>query len=289
MIDQRRTRIAAPAPGRRGCDKHRVRPGGHPVRRLVWTTAVSLVLAVLLATDPVDAFAAWSGRGSDPGATTATRVATMAAPVVTARGTTAVVGWAAGALATGQPASGYVVRRTVGGTTTTICTATQALRSCTDPAPTQAMSSYTVAATFASWTGQASTGTSYSADVTAPTSTVSAPIAGKDYKLGNSGGNSWAKACSSGPGVCGTTADAGSGIASVTFSLTRSAPSAACWNGTAFVSGSCLVTAATTAGGWYSAIPVGVMSNGGSYAITITVTDAIGNQTTVNRVFTTST
>jgi hypothetical protein len=77
--------------------------------------------------------------------------------------------WTGTQLSTGRQPDSYQVRRTLGSTTTTVCTTTTAL-TCSDTKPTQTVT-YRVVARIGSWTST-SVATTYNPDQTAPVSTL---------------------------------------------------------------------------------------------------------------------
>lgn len=116
---------------------------------------------------PAAAMAAFVALGSGSGPTSAASFPAPGRPTVTAGGGTQVtVAWTGTALSTGKAVDSYLVRRTVGATTTTVCTTTTL--TCTDT-PTAA-ASYVVVARIGSWTST-SAATSYTPDTTPPTIT----------------------------------------------------------------------------------------------------------------------
>ncbi len=133
---------------------------------------ITVFVAALVLVEPITAWAAYTLAGNGHGASGATAVASQSAPTVVKSGSSAVVSWPAGSLATGQTATGYVVRRTVGTSTSTVCTTQSPTRTCTDTAPAAGTATYQVASVFASWTGPFSPATTYAADVTAPSTTA---------------------------------------------------------------------------------------------------------------------
>jgi Big-like domain-containing protein/GlcNAc-PI de-N-acetylase len=90
----------------------------------------------------------------------------------------------------------------------------------------------------------APTSTTFTYDTTAPTFTVTFPAASGSYTTA-----SWNAGC----GVCGTAADAGSGVNKVEVSIRRG--SGNYWNGTAFASSSEVFFPATGTSSWQYAFP----------------------------------
>jgi hypothetical protein len=126
----------------------------------------------------------------------------------------------------------------------------------------------------------ASTPFNVTLDTVLPTQTITDPKNGVAYK-NNTGpaASQWANTCAGAPGACGTTADSGSGITSVTLSL-RNTVANTCWTGsgtTYLACGSPLSVTGTTT--WSKFISYTVVT-GKSLQLTITVTDLAGNVTT---------
>jgi hypothetical protein len=118
-------------------------------------------------------------------------------------------------------------------------------------------------------------------DTVLPTLTITDPKNGVAYRdaSGMMAGR-WANTCGgTTPGACGTTADSGSGVTSVTLQL-RDTVTNTCWTGTLIVYGTCGsplgVTGTTT---WAKPISYLVVT-AHSLELTIAVTDLAGNVTT---------
>jgi len=117
-------------------------------------------------------------------------------------------------------------------------------------------------------------------DTVLPTLAITDPKNGVAYRntTGPMAGR-WANTCAGTPGACGTTADSGSGVTSVTLRL-RDTTANTCWTGTGTTYGACGsplgVTGTTT---WSKAIAYTVVT-GRSLELTITVSDLAGNVTT---------
>lgn len=202
------------------------------------------------------------------------------------------------------PASSYEVYRytaATGGTGSLVCTTTTTF-TCTEARTALATGTYhyAVRAKFATnWLAE-STRRSYSHDATAPTVTVTRPLAG------SAGGsvalrNSVTSGCSSGGVACGTAADSGGGtVSTMQYTLLRNwittatgATTYACWNGSSWVTVStaaCTFAAATGTTAWQvpGAPSTAYVNPGGgvtnSFVLTMRATDSFGNQsnTTVN-------
>ena len=176
--------------------------------------SLGLLLAAVLLVQPVAGFAAWISQNSGTGSTTATSVAKTGAPTVTGVGANAVVSWPQGVLANGVVATGYVVKRTVGATSTTICTVAEPTRTCSDTAPSPAAAGYVVFATYGTnWIGPASNATSFTFDTDAPVTAVSSTPAP------NANGY-----VTSAPTLTLTATDVSSSVASITYKIGPAAP-----------------------------------------------------------------
>ena len=178
-------------------------------RRIV--TALLVVVAVVAV--PVAAVAAWVSQGVGHGTAGATYVVKAGTPTVTRSGSTAVISWPQGVLDSGVVATGYIVKRTAGATTTTICTVAEPTHTCTDNAPVVGYSSYRVYSLYRSWTGTGSDAAGFSFDLVAPVTTLSsnpAPNA-NGYVL-------------SAPTITLNATDVGTAVASITYRLGAAAP-----------------------------------------------------------------
>ncbi|HEY7042367.1 MAG TPA: hypothetical protein VH419_01735 [Nocardioidaceae bacterium] len=174
------------------------------MRRLL---IVAALVAVGLAVQPAMAMAEWLSPGTGSGSSTATRVNSPVAPTVVRSGSNVVVSWPQGKLANGTVVTGYQVKRTVGTTTTTLCTTTEPTRTCTDGNPA-GTASYAVVNRYANWSATGPT-TSLTFDQTAPATTLTSNPAP------NAAG--WNK---TDPTLTLTATDAGgSGVASITYKI----------------------------------------------------------------------
>ena len=121
-------------------------------------------------------------------------------------------------------------------------------------------------------------------DTSIPTvATVTDPDAGRDYKLGNNGAQSWSRTCGSRSGICGTATDAESGISSMTYRLIRGIN---CYNGSSFVTTGDVrdelqraMTYDSVNADWFGGIDKSELS-GGSYSVTVTATNGAGGTRT---------
>ena len=174
-------------------------------------TALLVVVAVVAV--PVAAVAAWVSPGLGHGAAGATYVVKAATPTVTRSGTTAVISWPQGMLNGGVVATGYVVKRTSGATTTTICTVAEPAHTCTDNAPVVGSSSYQVFSLYRSWTGAGSDAATFTFDLVAPVTTLSSnPVPNVNgYTL-------------TAPTITLTATDAETSVASITYQVGSGSP-----------------------------------------------------------------
>jgi hypothetical protein len=114
-------------------------------------------------------------------------------------------------------------------------------------------------------------------DHTAPTVATTFPAAGGIYNNA-----SWNAGCTS--SICGTSADVGSSVASVSVSVRQSAGSY--WNGTAFASATEVLLPATGTTSWSRGFPATNFPADGSYTVRAVATDLAGNTTSVSTTFT---
>src|SRR5262245_57804500 len=177
------------------------------------TAGFAALLTIALVLLPTASFGAWSSGSASAGSATATSVLKAPKPVVTRSGSNVVISWSQGTLANLVPVKGYVVRRTVGATTTTICTVAEPTRSCTDTTPAPGLASYVVRSTVNNWTGPSSDATSITFDSNAPTTTLTsnpAPNA-NGYNV-------------SAPTITLSATDAETSVASITYQIGAAAP-----------------------------------------------------------------
>lgn len=168
----------------------------------------TLVLVAALAIQPLTGWGSWTVNNTGSGTAVATWVLTPAAPTVTKVGANTRIAWLQGTLAQGTVVTSYIVRRTVGATSTVICTVNEPARYCNDTSPGTVPATYTVTNVYRSWTGSASPGTTFTHDTIVPVTTLSslpAPNA--------AGWNTTA------PTLTLTATDAGSGVSSITYKI----------------------------------------------------------------------
>lgn len=127
------------------------------------------------------ALASWTVTGTGQAVAAAASLGAPTAPQVKQSGGSAVVSWGAPTGSGGAAADGYVVRRYPGvlgpvGPATVVCQTGPATRTCTDPAPPAAGSSYVVSARLSGWETAASW-VAHTPDTTAPTTTATPPAA----------------------------------------------------------------------------------------------------------------
>jgi hypothetical protein len=136
--------------------------------------------------------------------------------------------------------------------------------------PSQGTYTVRVRATDGAGNVGAPTATSFVYDTAAPTSTVTFPVATRSYTT-----TSWTAGCPT-PGVCGTAADAGSGVRSVEISIRRG--SGNYWNGTAFGSGAEVYLPAVGTNAWQFAFAASNFPQlKANYTIHVRATDNAGN------------
>ncbi|MFY9586171.1 MAG: hypothetical protein WAT66_01810 [Actinomycetota bacterium] len=162
---------------------------------------------------------------------------------------------------------------------------------------------YTIHVQATDTLGNAQTGTTYAAtatftiDTANPTVTLTFPVNGQSYAIGNNGSSSWntksAAACAA-QAMCGTAADAsGSGIQKVELSILGA--NGKYWDGT-FTSGKANFTSTTQVwnsitgtSSWSQAWGNATFSTTGSYTVSARSTDNAGNvSSAVSATFTTT-
>jgi hypothetical protein len=104
-------------------------------------------------------------------------------------------------------------------------------------------------------------------DRTAPTVAIAFPANGSTYNA-----TSWNAGCSS--SICGTAADAGSGVNAVQVSIRQG--SGNYWNGTAFASATEVLLAATGTTTWSLPFPAANLPTDGAYTVRAIATDGMG-------------
>lgn len=175
-------------------------------RRPPFLTGLVLVVGLVVAL-PAAAYAAFTAAGSSSAPANAASFPAPGAPTAQGTSTGVDLAWTGTALSTGRLPDSYQVRRTVGATTTTICTTTSAL-TCTDAKQTQSVT-YRVVARVGSWSST-SAATTFNPDLTAPVSTFSVVPAV------NAAG--WVR--STNPQITVSATDSGgSGVASVSYKV----------------------------------------------------------------------
>ncbi len=107
-------------------------------------------------------------------------------------------------------------------------------------------------------------------DNTAPSSTVTFPASAGNYNVAG-----WDAGCT-GPGLCGSHSDAGSGVQGVEVSIRQGGGNY--WDGSGFTSASEVWNAASlAAGNWSLALPASSFPADGSYSVRVRASDAAGN------------
>ena len=106
-------------------------------------------------------------------------------------------------------------------------------------------------------------------DATNPTSSITFPASNASYNTA-----SWDAGCAS-PGICGTAADAGSGVQQVAVSIRRGTGSY--WNGTSFSSTPEVFLTATGTTAWSFAFPASSFPVIANYTIRVRARDSAGN------------
>src|SRR5205085_743253 len=120
--------------------------------------------------------------------------------------------------------------------------------------------------------------TTVKVDQVFPTATPTFPVANGKY---NAAG--WGAGCAT-VGLCGNAADAETGVANVKISVKRSSDNTY-WNGAIFTGAAENLQTATGTAAWNLALPAASLTDGVTYTVHVTVTDAAGN-TTSNATYT---
>lgn len=238
-------------------------------------------IAILAAAAPLClaglAMAYWAHSGTGSLSLTAATLVPPASVAVPAYSQgTVPVSWSAATPPAGQAISGYYVTRTNGSSAIPACgtssSSLTAARSCSDTGVPVGSWTYQVVAVFRSWNTVSLPSATVLVDQTAPTATVSFPVAGGDYDT-----SGWSAGCAA--SICGTATDnsGGSGVASVAVSI--QAPSGNYWSGTGFTSASEVRLAASLGGGstWSLGFPAGNFPVDGSYTVRAYAADRAGN------------
>lgn len=149
---------------------------------LVLRVGVLLVAVVVAVSAPSGAaLASWTVTGTGQPAAAAASLGAPASPQVRQSGGLAVVSWGAPTGPGSTAVDGYVVRRYAGilgavGVSTLVCQTGPAARTCTDPSPPPAGSSYVVSDRLSGWE-TAAPWVALTPDTTPPTTAASAPAA----------------------------------------------------------------------------------------------------------------
>jgi hypothetical protein len=166
-----------------------------------------MVLVVVLVVGlPTAALAAFITSGASSANATAASFPAPGKPVATDSLTGVTVAWAGTSLSTGRAVDSYVLKRTVGATTTTVCTTTSL--SCTDSRQSST-ATYVVVAKVGGWSSTSAASAAFISDFVAPTSSISISPAVN--------GSGWVK--STNPSVTVSATDALSGVGSVSYTI----------------------------------------------------------------------
>ena len=114
--------------------------------------AAVVLAAVWVVAPAVEALAAWTAAGSGNAAAASTSVPAGPTPSLSVNGRNVTVSWAARTLASGDPVTGYGVRR-AGATIGASCNSVQTGLSCTETAVAPGNWSYSITALAGSWSG----------------------------------------------------------------------------------------------------------------------------------------
>ena len=251
--------------------------------RLLGAVGVGSLLGMALAQP---ASAAWSATttASSAGRSAAATMPSGNQPtatVTTPAGSTVSVTWPASI--GGAPVAGYEVRsydatngtpRAVGAS----CVGIVAGTSCSETDVPDGSWHYSVVPRQQGWAGAESPlSDPVLVDSTAPTVVTTFPAAGGTYNNA-----SWNAGCTS--SICGTSADVGSSVASVSVSIRQGAGNY--WNGTAFASATEVLLPATGTTTWTRAFPASNFPAEGTYTVRAVATDLGGSTASTSTTFT---
>jgi hypothetical protein len=232
-------------------------------------------------------YALWTATTATGGRADA-RAAALGAgnqPAVAVLGTAVSVSWTVTTLPDGAPVSGYEVTaydassgapRAVAGT----CAGLIADSSCTDLAVPSGQWRYAVVPREGAWAGSPSApSVAVTVDTTPPVVAIAFPAAGGAYT-----NVQWNAGCTGGSGICGTAADALSGLSSVRVSVRRES-TGLYWNGSSFASATEVLLTPTGTTSWRYAIAASSFPAQGTYTAQVVATDTAGNSATASATF----
>jgi hypothetical protein len=174
-------------------------------RRAPLLSGIALVV-VLVVGLPAAALAAYVATGASSGSATAATFPAPGKPVATDSLSNVSVSWVGTSLSTGRAVDSYQLKRTVGATTTTVCTTTNL--TCTDSRQ-NSTATYVVVAKVGGWSSASPASSPFVSDFAAPSSSISISPAVN--------GNGWVK--SANPTVTISATDALSGVAKVSYAI----------------------------------------------------------------------
>jgi hypothetical protein len=170
---------------------------------------------------------------------------------------------------------GVAFRCSLDGAAATACTSPIAYTGLSDGAHT-----FSVRAVDAAGNTSAAATSSWTVDATAPANTATFPVDGSSYPTAT-----YDAGCATGGGdLCGTTADAGTGVSTVTVSVQRMS-SGLYWDGTSFAAATESLRTPTGTTSWTLNL-AGTSLPDGTYTVRTHATDAVGNVSTTTTTFT---
>ena len=245
-----------------------------PARLAVKSGRVLILVALALVAASMG-YAYFTTNGAGTGTLNAGSLASPGPVTATSAG---LVSWSAVPAPSGPDSEvSYTVQRN-GGAASDTCAGSlsQSTTSCTDAPSASGTYTYTVTATFRSWTSSA-VSAPVLVDTTPPTSAITFPVVASYDNAGWNGSS-----CGGGTGnICGTAHDdtGGSGVSSVAVSILG--PNGTWWDGSSFAATSEHTILASGTVGWTLSFPSSnFATNGGgdgSYTVTSYATDNAGN------------
>ncbi|MEX0665741.1 MAG: Ig-like domain-containing protein [Acidimicrobiia bacterium] len=242
-------------------------------RRLIpLALLVGSVASVALTTVVLAAWTATTATGGVSGARAATLPVGNTPTATNAGGASVTVAWTATTLPDGTGVAAYVVRaynatsgaaRAIGADCDAVVATT-----CTETSAPDGSWQYSVEPHQGLWGGaESAKSNTVVVDTTAPTVAITFPVAGGAYSSAG-----WSSGCAG--QICGTAADAGTGVESVAVSIR--APNGNYWNGTAFASNTEVLLRARGTTSWARSFRATNFASDGIYTVRAVATDNVG-------------